>query len=471
MLCAAYPIFTNVDEPLHYDVVVKYGGGQWPLEPATIEPETAEVLWKHGSLAYMSPPEASGQEEPLAADRATRRTSETPEWVLGVRSHEVHQPPVYYTVAGGLFAVSRLAGLPLRLRPFLIRMLNVPWIVLTVIAGYRLASLLAPDRPAVVLGVPLALALVPQDAFCQVTNDSLSAAVCGWAMLLLLAIASVERHTWRLTACAGLITAAAILTKWTNVFLLVALGAAVGAAIRRGMRTRNLRDVAAGPALAVLALLPVAAWSWRCHRLLGDWTGSSQAFSVLGWAPLPLDRWFDHPLFSPSGWNLFQAKTGLGLFLFELTTTFWRGEFTWYSLPLHAPLLDVLYYAGTATCLAGCVIVAFRCDRRLRWALLLLSAVCLGAVLELAVLSIQFDFGACPNPSREHPYMSSGRLILGTLVPFVFVLALGADQLLRPIARRVDPLVVLTGLMLIVTVAETVVSWPAITGLGSLLRP
>ena len=43
----------------------------------------------------------------------------------------------------------------------------------------------------------------------------------------------------------------------------------------------------------------------------------------------------------------------------------------------------------------------------------------------LALLSIQFDFGSCVNPSREHPYFTSGRLLSGALIPFAVLCVWG----------------------------------------------
>ena len=50
----------------------------------------------------------------------------------------------------------------------------------------------------------------------------------------------------------------------------------------------------------------------------------------------------------------------------------------------------------------------------------ILSAVVIaGSVFVMICLSLAFDFGACPYPSRNYPYFTSGRLISGTLVPML----------------------------------------------------
>jgi hypothetical protein len=49
----------------------------------------------------------------------------------------------------------------------------------------------------------------------------------------------------------------------------------------------------------------------------------------------------------------------------------------------------------------------------------------------LGLLSLQFDFGACINPSRERPYFFQGRLMLGALIPFATLYVYGLSRLLR----------------------------------------
>ena len=53
--------------------------------------------------------------------------------------------------------------------------------------------------------------------------------------------------------------------------------------------------------------------------------------------------------------------------------------------------------------------------------------------VSLALLSIQFDFGNCINPSREHPYFTSGRLLSGALIPFAVVYVYGVSWVCRRI--------------------------------------
>jgi hypothetical protein len=75
----------------------------------------------------------------------------------------------------------------------------------------------------------------------------------------------------------------------------------------------------------------------------------------------------------------------------------------------------------------------------------------------LAFLSIQFDFGNCINPSRAHPYFTSGRLLSGALIPFALFYVYGIGWLFRRINPAL-PLVVLGVILLFVTTSEIVVN-------------
>ena len=52
----------------------------------------------------------------------------------------------------------------------------------------------------------------------------------------------------------------------------------------------------------------------------------------------------------------------------------------------------------------------------------------LAAVAFLGFLSIIYDFHDCYYPSREHPYFTSGRLMLGALIPFLLLFLYGMDS-------------------------------------------
>jgi hypothetical protein len=75
----------------------------------------------------------------------------------------------------------------------------------------------------------------------------------------------------------------------------------------------------------------------------------------------------------------------------------------------------------------------------------------------LALLSIQFDFGSCINPSRGHPYFTSGRLLSNALIPFALLYFYGISSLLRRVSAAL-PLVALAAIVTFVTASEILIN-------------
>jgi hypothetical protein len=76
----------------------------------------------------------------------------------------------------------------------------------------------------------------------------------------------------------------------------------------------------------------------------------------------------------------------------------------------------------------------------------------IATVAFLAVLSLQFDFGNCINPSRARPYFFQGRLMLGALIPFALVYVYALDRLLHRWPAVVLP--VLSAIMILVAISD-----------------
>jgi hypothetical protein len=62
------------------------------------------------------------------------------------------------------------------------------------------------------------------------------------------------------------------------------------------------------------------------------------------------------------------------------------------------------------------------------------------SVLFLAAISLPYDFQNCVYPSREHPYFISGRIICGTMLPFVLIYLSGVELLWRPVRKYIHPI-------------------------------
>jgi 4-amino-4-deoxy-L-arabinose transferase-like glycosyltransferase len=83
-----------------------------------------------------------------------------------------------------------------------------------------------------------------------------------------------------------------------------------------------------------------------------------------------------------------------------------------------------------AIALTSIRLAQLRSDLQLK--VLLFAAISfIAAVSFFFLLSIEFDFGRCIFPSRDHPYFTSGRLMLGALVPFALLYTYGVSELVR----------------------------------------
>jgi hypothetical protein len=85
--------------------------------------------------------------------------------------------------------------------------------------------------------------------------------------------------------------------------------------------------------------------------------------------------------------------------------------------------------------------------------------VCLLAMLAFfALLSVKYDFQDCFYPSRAHPFFTSGRLLLGALIPILVLCATGLDFALQKFPQRTK-FIALTALLLFMLAGEIIVDW------------
>jgi hypothetical protein len=450
VLSAAFPLFDNVDEQSHYDIVHRWSrldvpGGMQPLTADTIRTMRCCESWEY----LHTPDQYEGGRTPrpgwlMPAAVLDASVQQTIEKLGHYTNIEGPQPPLYYVLAGGWYRLGRLLGLGRCSGVFFIRFLNAPLVALFVWIVALVARALEPERAALRFGAPLLAAFLPQDAFYSIGNDALSPLVVGLAFLALLKIAGGASSGWGLHVLAGIAVSASVLTKLTNVPIL-AVAAAVGVAELAEAR-RVGRLPAALKRLGVLAsaiLLPCGALAARNLAVFGNLTGMAQKAERLGWTPKPASELLHHPIFTPSG---------LWEFLYGLLTSFWRGEFYWHGERLAWAGADWFYVLSSAAFLAAAVhaLLARRGEEapRARFGLLLGLLFVLLSVLLLVWGSIAYDFGGCLYPSREFPFFASGRLLGGALAPFLCLYVLGLDRLLSRFGagRAALPLVIFLAL-------------------------
>src|SRR5215469_4413598 len=98
---AAFPFFNNVDEPMHFDLVIKYSHGRIPRGKEMISPDSAIYIALFSSCAYfgtpdkfpggkMPPPPWTEPVEKMKQDLALNSAA----W-QAQENYEVSQTPLY----------------------------------------------------------------------------------------------------------------------------------------------------------------------------------------------------------------------------------------------------------------------------------------------------------------------------------------------------------------------------------------
>jgi hypothetical protein len=199
--------------------------------------------------------------------------------------------------------------------------------------------------------------------------------------------------------------------------------------------------------LAIAA--PVLLWIAQNHIYLEDWSGSAWKMKILGWSNKPLEQIWCHPIFTPNGMAIFWS---------DLMKSFWRGELTWHRVTLSSSLPDLFYPLSSAVFAIIAAINAlankssFSKDERFVTGMCVWA--CLASIIYMAIISTLFDFGHCRNPSQDHPYFTSGRLILGALIPFLVLYVNGLWIILRNIRWTAVRIAIVLLVMILVTYPE-----------------
>jgi hypothetical protein len=459
---AAFPFFNNVDEQFHFDLVIKYSQGHAPRSLERLSSESVPYLALYNSLLYLGKPELlpNGQFPPppwtLPPDQFHDYLAETGAVWSGMTNHEESQSPLYYLMAGAWWHIGKWLGFENGLRLYWLRFLNVVFVVLLVWVGYATARLIFPDRPFLRVGTPALLAFMPQTAFYSINNDILSPLCFGVLFLLLLHLLRADVLNVGLGIAVGFAWAATFLAKSSNLPLFaIAMGVV---SWKIWCLSRDKKLYLAWPSMALLvacAGLPIAAWLGWVKYNFGDFTGLAAKIERLGWTHKSFADWWHHPIFQPHG---------LWTFVSDLMSAFWQGEFWWHRQPMPSPVVGMVYVILSIVLVGVALANLFPrytainpFQRRALW---LSFGSFVASVAFLAWLSIIFDFGSCMNPSNQHPYFTSGRLILGALIPFMLLFVFGLDCVLSRVKSHwVRPLV-LVGMIFLMLAGEITTDWP-----------
>jgi uncharacterized membrane protein len=430
---AAFPFFNNVDERRHFDLVMKYASAHVPRGAELISPATLPYLSHYASPEFLSAPEdfEGGYFGPMwkhPAEEVAPTITKIEEIWGHTPNQESSQPPLYYVVAAAWFHVGQWIGVKGGSALYWVRFLNVLLMAALVWLAYVAARMMFPDQVALRIGVALLIAAVPQDAFYGINNDVLSPICFGLVFICLIKWLSKGEPSISLGIATGLSVAAAYLTKLSNLPLIfLAVGAILWWCITEARIGRLRGAMPALTALAVCAASPIVAWLLWMKAHFGDFTGVTSKAQLLGWTTKPFSDWWSHPIFTAQG---------MWTFLSELIASFWRGEFMWHGHTIGFKGIDLFYVLSSLGLMSVAVISLLRQqDKNMRQAqhrVLLIAAACVVAtIMFLGLLSLQFDFGRCLNPSRERPYFFQGRLMLGALIPFAMLYVYALNRLLR----------------------------------------
>jgi hypothetical protein len=454
---AAFPFFSNIDEDLHFDLITQYSRSEIPRSFDRLNEKTLDWIVPYASPEFLSAPEQfpDGKVPPplwkqtgpdVEAETAVTRDA----WKSEI-NFESSQPPLYYIVASFWWWVGKHVGLVGIQALYWIRFLNVLLIAIVVWLGYRIARTIAPDRPDLRIGVPLLLAFFPQNVFYAMNNDVLSPICVGVLFLCVLRWLRTETASVWLGALTGFATASTYLTKLSNLPMAIVALAVIIAAFLHRSRRQPRTGLLALAALVFFAAIPIASWMAWLKFQFGDVTGSTAKIAFLDWTRKPLAAWWLHPIFTPRG---------LWTFWSDLIASFWRGEVNWHGHLLDWGLSDRFFAVSSLILLASAIVgVARRTElspfqqHAMGIAILMFAT----GVAFLGLLSIQFDFGSCVNPSQAHPYFTSGRLLSGALIPFALFYVYGITYLFR----RRNPavaLIVLGGIVVFVATSEIITS-------------
>jgi hypothetical protein len=444
---AAYPLFNPVDEPAHYEMVYEYSRGRLPgAELYKSDPEIARVATLYGSSEYYRTREVlqnAHRDMPISLMPAGLKNhfyGEVYDFWSRQSNIETQSPAIYYLVAAGWLRFGELFGARDWRLAYWVRFLNAILYGAFVWVAYLFLTDVYPERAFLCAGAPLLLAVFPQDVFYGVNRDVLSPLLVAVFLLLLFRGLRADSGGYWELLLAGVLAGVAFLTDISNFVLFGVLAPALLIKSKRLGKARGGGQ--ARIAMALLAALgPPVLWMARNRVVMGDLTGSQAKIFYLGWVEKPWAEIWHHPIFSlPGAWY----------FTRELIGSFWRGEIAWAGQPLRNSSAEVFYLYSTMVIVAAFVSY-FATQRREQSgpqringyaSIFLLGA----SVAFMAALSLLFDFQQCPYPSRARPYFVSGRIIIGTLLPFVVMYLSGFEFLLRPVRKYVHPIIPLLAL-------------------------
>lgn len=453
---AAFPFFNNVDEQAHFDTVVKYSKGNLPCKEAiNYEYESAELIVLYGSPEYFkSSRDFESAEIPPPIWRFDRKqlSPYISKWInnwTGRKNHEAFSPPIYYALAGAWYDFAKLFGLRGGHLLYWIRFLNVTVYAILFWFIYIFCKNIYKTNLVMQFSILLLFTFFPQDVFYSINSDVLSPLFCVVSLYLFIQIYNSDRSLL-FHLLTGIVISVTILVKFSNCPMLIIFTILIFFKIRKLVIERRLKEQL--PKLLILisgCLLPIILWlGWNAHAL-EDITGNVEKVRHLGWTRKSLAEIWDHPIFK---------LTGLTYFVNELLKTFWRGEFVWGLRRVASTGMDFFYVISSYLFVLFSVInsIASKDDYlpNQRFVNYISALILLFFMLFLAILSLIYNFNKCWYPSQEFPFFTSGRLVLGALVPFLILYLDGLRIIVSKINSHINLFMVVLFICILIVYSE-----------------
>src|SRR5438477_6316227 len=329
---AAFPLFNDIDEQDHYEMIYRYAHG---YAPESTLPMADHVIARLATL-YGSPEYYHSRETLRSVHR------DVPIAVLPPALKEYHyrlvlafwestqeveaqSPPVYYAVAGMWNKFGAMLGAKDWVLAYWTRSLNAIVYGIFVWISFLFVQELYPAHDFLCVAVPIFLAIFRQDFFFALNRDVLSPLFGALALLVLFRAMREGSGVYGNLVGGGLLVGLAFVTDISNFVYAGLLGVVF---YQRYCSTktfsnskRDLRGIAASALVAML--FPVL---WMAHNTVvtGDLTASRMKTAYLGWTLKAWPEIWHHPILSVSGFHYFFNG---------LTVEFWRGESGWRGLP------------------------------------------------------------------------------------------------------------------------------------------
>src|SRR5260370_20102410 len=292
---AAFPLFNNVDEQDHYEMVYKFAHGYLPEKglPRT-EPEMARVFTLYGTPEYLT------SEQVLRLARMDIPIAELPAQMREVqyqrlydywteqRDMEAQSPPVYYLVAGAWFRIGKTLGMKDWTLAYWVRFMNAIVYAMFVWISFLFTKEVVPGRIFLCVAVPMFLAVFPQDIFFGMNRDILSPLLAALALLLLFRTLKQGVGSGYGLFAGALLVGISFLTEVSNFLYFAVLAVVLYVVVTIAANSDDgARKATAIWIAGISALFLPMLCMLRNRLVLVDFTGSNAMPSPLGWAIKP----------------------------------------------------------------------------------------------------------------------------------------------------------------------------------------